>query len=112
VWVPELGLATSDETGGPTGTSMDFQYGKITWTPAFGAKITWADGHGPGTTTTPPTTTTLTTTPTTPPTTTLPTTTSPPTTTPPTTTLKPAANPIAALLALLSGLLGSLGGGG
>ena len=62
VWVPELGLATSDETGGPTGTSMDFQYGKITWTPAFGAKITWADGHGPGTTT-PPTTTTLTTTP-------------------------------------------------
>jgi hypothetical protein len=46
VWVPELGLATSDESGGPTGTSMNFQYGKITWTPCSGAKVTWVDGHG------------------------------------------------------------------
>jgi hypothetical protein len=108
VWVPELGLATSDETGGPTGTYMDFQYGKITWNPFAGAKITWADGHGPGTTptTTPTTTSTATTTqsttPTTPPSTT--------TTPPPTTTPKPPANPIVAVLTLLSGLLGSLGG--
>jgi hypothetical protein len=112
VWVPELGLATSDETGGPTGTYMDFQYGKITWNPFAGAKITWANGHGPGTTpTTTPTTTstTTTTTATTQPTTP---TTPPPTTTtpPPTTTPKPPANPIVAVLTLLSGLLGSLGG--
>jgi polysaccharide biosynthesis protein PslG len=114
VWVPELGLAISDETGGPTGTYMNFQYGKITWNPLTGAKITWADGHGPGTTPTSTTTTTTTsTTATTIPTTS---TTLPPTTTtmppPTTTTPKPAANPIVAVLALLSGLLGSLGGGG
>jgi hypothetical protein len=119
VWVPELGLATSDESGGPTGTTTNFEYGKITWGPlAGGAKITWADGHGPGTTTTTTPTTTTTTTTTTPTTTTtttattLPTTPTTPTTTPPTTTTpKPAGNPIVALLALLSGLLGSLGGG-
>jgi hypothetical protein len=110
VWVPELGLATSDETGGPTGTYMDFQYGKITWNPFAGAKITWADGHGPGTTptTTPTTTSTTTTTQTTTLTTPPPTTTTPPPTT--TTTPKPVANPIVAVLALLGGLLGSLGG--
>ncbi len=111
VWVPELGLATGDETGGPTGTYMNFQYGKITWSPLTGAKITWADGHGPGTT---PTSTTTTTTATTIPTTTTPsiTTTPPVTTTVPvtTTTPKPASNPVVALLTLLSGLLGSLGG--
>jgi hypothetical protein len=109
VWVPELGLATSDETGGPTGTSTEFQYGKITWSPATGAKIIWADGHGPGTT---PTSTTTTTT-TTATTTTSPVTTTPPVTTtmapPTTTTPKPAGNPLVAILALLSGLLGSLG---
>ena len=43
-----LGLAISDETGGPTGTTTEFQYGKITWSPLAGAKIIWADGHGPG----------------------------------------------------------------
>ncbi|MFG1929260.1 cellulase family glycosylhydrolase [Mycobacterium sp. NPDC048908] len=111
VWVPELGLATSDETGGPTGTYTTFQYGKITWNPLTGTKIIWADGHGPGTT---PTSTTATTT-TTPPTTatTVPTTTAPPVTTtapPITTTPKPVGNPIVAVLTLLSGLLGSLGG--
>jgi hypothetical protein len=112
-WVPELGLATSDESGGPLGTSMSFQYGKITWSPAYGAKITWADGHGPGTTPTSTTTTTVTTIPTTattPPITTIPpTTTTPPVTTPP---ANNAGNPIVAVLTLLSNLLGSLGGGG
>jgi hypothetical protein len=108
-WVPELGLATSDESGGLTGTSMDFQYGKITWNPFSGAKITWADGHGPGTT--PTSTTTSATTITTIPTTTTPVTTTPPvtTTTAPPTTTTPAGNPLVAILALLSGLLGSLG---
>jgi polysaccharide biosynthesis protein PslG len=108
VWVPELGLATTDETGGPTSTYTSFQYGKITWSPLTGAKIVWADGHGPGTT---PTSTTVTTTPTT--LTTIPTTTTPPitTTAPPiTTTPKPVSNPLTGLLTLLSGLLGSLGG--
>ena len=38
VWVPELGLATSDESGFLTGTSTNFEYGKITWSPAYGAK--------------------------------------------------------------------------
>jgi polysaccharide biosynthesis protein PslG len=109
VWVPELGLATSDESGGPTGTSTDFQYGKITWNPFYGAKIIWADGHGPGTTpTTTPTTTTTQPTTTIPPTTTTPpTTTAPPTTTPPSGAL---GNPIVAVLTLFSNLLGSLGG--
>jgi hypothetical protein len=115
VWVPELGLATSDESGGPTGTSMNFEYGKITWNPAYGAKIIWADGHGPGTTPTSTTTPTTTpTTPTTPPTTpTTPPTTTPPTTTPPTTTPPNpgSGNPLTAVLTLLSNLLGSLGGG-
>jgi hypothetical protein len=122
-WVPELGLATSDASGGITGTSMDFQYGKITWTPFWGASITWAAGHGPGTTptsttTTTPTTatttaTTIPTTPTTVPTTPTTLTTLPtiPTTPPTTTTPQPAGNPLTALLTLLSGLLGSLGGG-
>ncbi len=115
VWVPELGLATTDESGGPTGTYTTFEHGKITWSPFAGAKIIWADGHGPGTTptTTPTTTTTTTTTTGTTTTTTTATTipTTPPiTTTPPTTTPKPAGNPITALLTLLSGLLGSLGG--
>ena len=107
VWVPELGLAISDESGGPTGTTTEFQYGKITWSPLAGAKIIWADGHGPGTT--PTSTTTTTTTATTIPTTTTPATTTPPVTTtapPTTTTTKPATNPLVALLALLSGLLG------
>jgi polysaccharide biosynthesis protein PslG len=107
VWVPELGLAISDETGGPTGTTTEFQYGKITWSPLAGAKIIWADGHGPGTT--PTSTTTTTTTATTIPTTTTPVTTTPPVTTtapPTTTTPAPAGNPLLALLALLSGLLG------
>jgi hypothetical protein len=123
IYVPELGLATTDETGGPTGTTMEFQYGKITWTPFTGSKITWADGHGPGTTTTPTTTpttptttsTTPTTTPTTPTTPTTTPTTPPTTTTPPPTTTTPkpgAGNPLVAVLTLLSGLLGSLGGGG
>jgi hypothetical protein len=106
VWVPELGLAISDESGGPTGTTTEFQYGKITWSPLAGAKIIWADAHGPGTTPTSTTTTTTTTTtiPTTPVTTTPPvtTTTAPPTTTTP----KPAGNPLVAILALLSALLG------
>jgi hypothetical protein len=117
VWVPELGLGTSDETGSITGTTMNFQYGKITWSPAYGAKITWADGHGPGTTPTSTTTTsTVTTTPstTTSVTTTSVTTTPPVTTTaPPTTTPPPSGgqgNPIVAVLTLLSNLLGSLGG--
>jgi len=107
VWVPELGLAISDETGGPTGTTTKFQYGTITWSPLAGAKIIWADGHGPGTTptSTTTTTTTATTIPTTSPVTTTPpvtTTTAPPTTT----TSAPAGNPLVALLALLSALLG------
>ncbi|GAC1634895.1 MAG: hypothetical protein NVS4B6_00980 [Mycobacterium sp.] len=119
VWVSDLGLATSDETGGPTGTTMTFQYGTITWSPAYGAKITWADGHGPGTTSTTTATTTLTTlttsttattTLTTMSTTPTPVTTTPLTTTPPTTTSKAPGNPLSAVLALLSGLLGSLGG--
>jgi polysaccharide biosynthesis protein PslG len=114
VWVPELGLGTSDETGSLTGTSMSFQYGKITWSPAYGAKITWADGHGPGTTPTSTTTTTTSTTSTTSPSTTSVTTTPPATTTvPPTTTPPPSGglgNPIVAVLTLLSSLLGSLGG--
>ena len=104
VWVPQLGLATSDESGGPTGTTTDFEHGKITWNPLTGAKVIWADGYGPGTT--PTTTTTTTTTATTIPTTTTP----PVTTTPPITTPKPVSNPIVAVLTLLSGLLGSLGG--
>lgn len=107
-WMPELGLAVSDESGGPTGTTMQFEHGTITWTPWTGAKITWDEGHGPGT---PTTTTTPTTTPTTP--TTDPTTTTVPTTSvpPPTSTPRPPpANPIVAVLNLLSGLLGSLGG--
>ena len=116
VWVPELGLALTDETGGPTGTTMEFEHGKITWTPWTGSKITWAPGSTPtttptttGTTTTTTTTTTATTVPTTP---TTPTTTTPPTTTPPPTTTTPKpANPLVAVLALLSGLLGSLDGG-
>jgi hypothetical protein len=111
VWVPELGLATSDETGSITGTSINFQYGKITWSPAYGAKITWADGHGPGTT--PTSTTTTTTATTSPSTTTSVTTTTPATTTVPPTTPPPsggASNPIVAVLTLLSNLLGSLGG--
>jgi polysaccharide biosynthesis protein PslG len=119
VWVPELGLATSDESGSPLGTTTNFEYGKITWSPAWGAKIVWAPGHGPGTTpTTTPTTTTTTTatttvttiptTPTTPTTaTTVPTT--PPPTTPPPTPPRPG-NPIVAVLTLLSNFLGSLGG--
>lgn len=107
VWVPELGLATSDETGGPTGTTMTFQYGTISWTPTYGAKITWAAGHGPGTTPT-STATTMPTTPTT--VTTLPVTTTPPFTTTPPTTSKAPGNPLSAVLSLLSGLLGSLGG--
>ena len=41
-WVPELGLAITDETGDPTGTTMQFERGKITWTPWTGSKITWA----------------------------------------------------------------------
>jgi hypothetical protein len=111
VWVPELGLATGDETGGLTGTTMTFQYGTISWTPAYGAKITWADGHGPGTTPT----STVTTVPTTPtsattvPVTTTPPITTPPITTPPTTSAAPG-NPLSAVLSLFSGLLGSLGG--
>lgn len=115
VYVPELGLALTDETGGPTGTTMQFENGKITWTPWAGSKITWNPGH-PTTTSTTTTTTTATTAPTTatttPPTTTPPTTT-PPTTTPPTTTTpRPGAgNPLAGVLTLLSGLLGALGGG-
>ena len=43
-WVPELGLAITDETGDPTGTTMQFEHGKITWTPWTGSKITWAPG--------------------------------------------------------------------
>ncbi|MDT7765398.1 MAG: polysaccharide biosynthesis protein PslG [Mycobacterium sp.] len=109
VWVPELGLATSDESGGPTGTSMNFEHGKISWSPFGGAKITWASGHGPGTpttttTTTPTTLTTVPTTPTTPP----PTTTVPPTTTPPKGGL---GAPVVAVLTFFSNLFGSLGGG-
>jgi hypothetical protein len=110
VWVPELGLATSDESGFITGSSMNFQYGQITWSPFWGASITWAAGHGPGTTPTSTTTTSPTTTTTTTPTT-VPTTPTTPTTPPTTTTPQPAGNPIVALLTLLSGLLGSLGGG-
>ncbi len=94
VWVPELGLATSDESGGPTGTAMNFEYGQITWTPRGGAKITWADGHGPGSPTKTPTTTPTT-----------------PTTVPPTTPPNgQAGNPMVAVHTLLSNLLGSLGG--
>lgn len=37
-WVPQLGLATSNESGfGATRTN--FQYGYISWTPFFGAKV-------------------------------------------------------------------------
>lgn len=103
VWVPELGLATSDETSGLTGTTMTFQYGTIAWTPTYGAKITWAAGHGPGTTPT-STATGIPTTPTTA-------TTIPMTTTPPVTTSTAPGNPLSAVLSLFSGLLGSLGGG-
>ena len=110
VWVPELGLATTDESGGPTGTYTTFEYGKITWNPLTGAKIVWADGHGPGTTPTSTTIATTTTTATTIPTTTPVTTTPPVTTVPPTTTPKPVSNPLTGLLTLLSNLLGSLGG--
>jgi polysaccharide biosynthesis protein PslG len=55
--------------------------GKITWNPLYGAKIVWADGHGPATT--------------------------PPSTAPPE---EGAGNPIVAVLTLLSNLLASLGG--
>jgi hypothetical protein len=106
-WVPALGLATGDETSALTGSYMKFQYGTVSWTSFGGATITWADGHGPGTTPTPTTTTVPPTTPTTPPTTTA--TTPPPTTPPPNGGL---GNPIVAVLSLLSSLLGSLGGGG
>ncbi|WP_234794044.1 hypothetical protein [Mycolicibacterium flavescens] len=107
-WVPELGVALTDEAGGLTGTTMEFENGKITWTPWAGTRITWNAGHGPGAT---PTTTTSTV-PTTPistsqiPTTTLPTTPPPATSTP----KPPAGNPIHAVLTLLGGLLGSLTG--
>jgi len=40
--VPELGLAITDETGDPTRTTMQFERGKITWTPWTGSNITWA----------------------------------------------------------------------
>ncbi len=33
MWVPELGLALTDETGGPTCTTMEFEHGNLTWTP-------------------------------------------------------------------------------
>ena len=33
MWVPELGLAPTDETGGPTCTTMEFKHGNLTWTP-------------------------------------------------------------------------------
>ncbi|EID14884.1 beta-galactosidase [Mycolicibacterium phlei] len=103
-WVPELGLALTDESGSLLGTSMQFQNGKITWTPLGGMSVTWNPGHGPGAT---PTTT-----PTTVPTTTTTAPTSLPTSTPPVTpTPIPAAdNPISAVLTLLGGLLGALSG--
>ena len=47
MWVPELGLALTDEIGGPTGTMMEFEHGNITWTPRTGSKITWAHGSTP-----------------------------------------------------------------
>ena len=73
-WLPELGLAITDEAGVPTATTMQFEHGTITWTPWTGSKITWAPGSTP--TPTPTTTTTLpTTAPTTPSATTAPTTT-------------------------------------
>lgn len=106
-WVPELGLALTDESGGPLGTSMTFEHGEITWTPWAGTKITWAAGHGPGTST--PTTTP--TTPTTSPTTTPPASTTP-TAPPSTTTTPPHGDLLVGVLSLLSGLLGSLSGQG
>jgi polysaccharide biosynthesis protein PslG len=104
-------LSTRDTpaTSAATATLSVKINGKITWNPFYGAKIIWADGHGPGTTpTTTPTTTTTQPTTTIPPTTTTPpTTTAPPTTTPPSGAL---GNPIVAVLTLFSNLLGSLGG--
>ncbi|SEH88551.1 hypothetical protein SAMN04489835_5276 [Mycolicibacterium rutilum] len=110
-WVPELGLALTDEAGGLTGTTMQFQNGKITWTPWAGTQVTWNPGHGPGATPTTPSTSSTTTTsvPTTTssnPPTTLPTSQPPVTPTP----KPPAGNPIYAVLTLLGGLLGSLTG--
>ena len=62
-WCPNSGLAITDETGGPTGTTMQFEHGNITWTPWTGSKITWAPGSTPtatGHTDTPATPTTTT----------------------------------------------------
>lgn len=114
-WVPELGLAVTDETGGLTGTTMQFENGKITWTPWAGTQITWNSGQGPGATSTSTTTATTSPSATISPTATStisPTTTSLPTSPAPTTPTPkpPAGNPIHAVLTLLGGLLGSLTG--
>ncbi|MBI3214701.1 MAG: cellulase family glycosylhydrolase [Mycobacterium sp.] len=39
-WVPQLGLATSDETWALGGTKVEFEHGRITWVPFKGAKVT------------------------------------------------------------------------
>ncbi len=38
-WVPELGLATSDERWSGTSTKVTFERGSITWTPFVGTKV-------------------------------------------------------------------------
>lgn len=38
-WVPQLGLATRDETSVSGGSRVDFEHGYMTWTPSAGVKV-------------------------------------------------------------------------
>jgi uncharacterized protein with LGFP repeats len=47
-WTPALGLAISDTTGGGLGSQCEFENGTIMWSPLGGAHVTFKNGQDPG----------------------------------------------------------------